>query len=313
MAAYVSFILRHRVLVLIACGAITVLAVLSMSRAVMATSLMEMILGSSPSYQRYVRLVESFGTDEQLIVAFEAPAWMRGPDAAGRVRALVDRLEAMDEIARVESVLGATQVKAGADRGTIDLDALAADPLAGGLLVSRDGRHVSFIVNMVPDTERSLERTPAFVARVVDAFADAGLERDAIHLGGLTATLGEVQTQMRRNFLVLLPAVAILLLGSIYVLFRRLWPAFVALAVGVIAIIWMMGFAVALDPKLNVIISICPALILIISFSDVVHLCSAYMLELAAGREREDAVRISASEVGTACVYTSITTLVGFL
>ncbi|MCP3904714.1 MAG: hypothetical protein GY715_13895, partial [Planctomycetes bacterium] len=175
MTAYVRFILRHRVLVLVACGVITVLAGVSLSRAVMASSLMEMILGDSPAYRRYVRLVESFGSDEQLIVALEAPAWMSEAGGPRRVQRLVDRLAAMPEIARVESVLGAPPAR-GAER--LDLDALAADPLAGGLLVSRDARHVAFLVNMVPDTQRSLEQTPAFVQRVVDVFAAEGLDPD---------------------------------------------------------------------------------------------------------------------------------------
>ncbi|MCP3902139.1 MAG: MMPL family transporter, partial [Planctomycetes bacterium] len=118
-----------------------------------------------------------------------------------------------------------------------------------GLLVSRDARHVAFLVNMVPDTQRSLEQTPAFVQRVVDVFAAEGLDPDALHLGGQTATLGEVQTQMQRNVGVFLPAVAIFLIGTIYALFRRLWPAFVALAVGMIAIICPILLASIRTPK----------------------------------------------------------------
>jgi uncharacterized protein len=56
-----------------------------------------------------------------------------------------------------------------------------------------------------------------------------------------------------------------------------------------------------------------PAIILIISFMDVVHLCSSYLLELGKGLGKREAILKSCSEVGAACIFTSATTFVGFL
>ena len=101
MRAYFGFVLRHRVLVVVACLAVTALAGWSMSRATMASSLGELVLGDHPAYHRYIERVKQFGSDEQLIIAFE------DRDA----RRLLDELAVLYDVAdvagrRSESQLG---------------------------------------------------------------------------------------------------------------------------------------------------------------------------------------------------------------
>lgn len=276
----------------------------------MGSSLAQMILGNTAEYQRYEELVSSFGSDEMLIIGLESPSVSTEQDVA-RLERIADRIDTMEQVSRVESVLDI------ADRltpaGGLDLEVLARDPIAGGLLVSRDGRSLAFLVEVAPQQRMALEETPAVVESIVDVFRDEGIDDALLHLGGLTATLATIADETRLNVRRLLPFMALLLLGTVYVLFRRLWPAFVALAVGTLAVIWTMGFAILLDRQLDVLIALCPALILLITFSDVVHLCSAYMLELGAGRTKRDAIIDSATEVGVACLFTSLTTFAGFL
>jgi multidrug efflux pump subunit AcrB len=44
----------------------------------------------------------------------------------------------------------------------------------------------------------------------------------------------------------------------------------------------------------------------------VVHLCSAYLLELGRGQKKDEAILASAEDVGRACLLTSLTTFLGF-
>ena len=111
----------------------------------------------------------------------------------------------------------------------------------------------------------------------------------------------------------LFPVVCLLLVLTVYVLFRKLWPALVSTSIAIVAVIWTMGIAVWLDPEVSIMLAAIPAVILIISFSDVIHLCSAYLLELGKTNDKTEAILRSAEDVGKACIYTSITTFVGFL
>ncbi len=318
MQGYFRFVLRHRIAVLLFCLLVTVVAGLSMSRAIMASSLGRLVLGDSAAYQRYVDLAAFFGGDEQLIIGLEGIRLDSEPEME-KLHGIVERVEAIDEVRNVDSILNATRLQyyldaaVSEDPVSIRYITMATNPLASGLVVSPDARKLALVVNLEPDETRPLERTPAIVGDVLEIFRDAGFSREDIHLGGMLAVLAEVQTQTRRNIFRLTPIVAILLLATTWLLFRRLWPVLVTVAVGALAIVWTMGFAIALDRQVNVMLAICPALILIISFSDVVHLCSAYLLELSAGKDKDEAILQTASDVGKACLYTSLTTLIGFL
>ena len=313
MRAYFGFVLRHRVLVVVACLAVTALAGWSMSRATMASSLGELVLGDHPAYHRYIERVKQFGSDERLIIAFEEPD-PSSPKVLGPLQEVVLRLQEMQEIARVDSVLSAMQLQnAVGGPSPTGFDALASNPLARDVVISADGQHMAVIIQLTPDQQRAMERTPAMVREIIDVFEEEGFDPARLHMGGIPAVLAEVQTQTAKNLAILLPVVAIMLLVTTLVLFRRMWPVFVTLMIGTLAIVWTMGFAIALDRQINIILAICPALILIIAFSDVVHLCSAYLLALSAGKQRDDAILDTASEVGTACLFTSLTTMLGFM
>ena len=73
------------------------------------------------------------------------------------------------------------------------------------------------------------------------------------------------------------------------------------------------AFAVILDPEINVLLASVPAIAMVICFSDIIHLCSAYLHELGRGFEKDEAILSAASDVGVACLFTSVTTFVGFI
>ncbi len=133
------------------------------------------------------------------------------------------------------------------------------------------------------------------VAETTQALLDAGFEARHIHEVGFLAALSAGVAQSRFTI-------------------ERIFP-FTALSMGVslVGVVFTMGFSVMLDPQIGILHAIVPAVVLIVGFSDVIHLCSAYLIELAHGRPRLEAIEESATDVGRACVYTSLTTFVGFV
>ncbi len=313
MQAYFKFILKHRGAVLVICLLITALSAASMSRAVVASSLEKLFFGKDPDYLRYVQRARQFGGDQFLIIAFEQPD-LDTKIVRERLRRIVENLEAIPEVARVASVLSVQRLREELPvENRPNLESLASDPLMGGLLISRDGRHTAVIVEFTQDKQRIMERTPALVGEILERFTQEGFKRDDLHLGGFVAILAEIHRQTVHNAGRYTPMVAIILLLATYFLFRRLWPVMLTFIVGTTAILWTMGFAVLLDRDVNILLAACPALILLISFSDVVHLSSAYLIEISTGKGKEAAILKCASEVGRACLNTSITTFIGFL
>ncbi len=307
MRAYFGWVLRHRVTVLVICAAISGLAALGLSRVTMSTSLSKLFLQDTADHRRYIERLQRYGGSEQLIIGIAHPA-LRDPAVQQRLRGVVEALQTLDGVARVDSIFSVTPAGRPAD-----IDALAADPAAGGLLVSTDGRHTAVVLEFHSDDLHSLERAPAAIRDISNRFERSGIDRADLHFGGFVAMLAEIARQGRRNLAWITPLVGGLLLLTVYGFFRRLWPVLLTGLVAGLAILWTMGLSSLLDPRLNVLLAVAPALILIVSFSDVVHLCSAYAKELAGGRARDEAIMASAVDVGTACIMTSLTTFVGFV
>ena len=190
--------------------------------------------------------------------------------------------------------------------------AIMDDPLYRDLVVSADGKAVAIAVEMTIDDTRKAESMPDLIASVVGAVEAAGFAPEDIHPAGLQAVSSECVAIARHTMTTITPFVFLVLMGMVFLLFRRFWPVVVTGAVALFGTLWTMGFAIALDPQVNIMLSIVPAVILIISFSDVVHLCSAYVTLIGDGVERDEAIRGTGAEVGAACVLTSVTTFCGF-
>jgi predicted RND superfamily exporter protein len=324
---YIRFIIRRRGFVLGLIGLITILLGFSLTRGVIATS-MYVFLGEHPRYQEYLELVREFGNDESIIIAFEDDELLSRPSIE-RLRAAVKDIEGIPDVSRVQSILDAREIKReggslkvesyvdktleNPDQSEEILKELKTDPFASGLLISRDGRHSSVLIEMTKDENRSAEVYPSLIESVLKIFENNGFERSRLHSTGLIAVISEVIAQTNFNLSRLFPIVCVVLLLTVFIMFRRLWPVAITALVAFIAVTWTMGIAVAVFQEINLLMAISPIFIMIISFSDVVHLCSSYLLELSRGEPKDRAIEKSASEVGVACFFTSLTTFTGFV
>jgi predicted RND superfamily exporter protein len=330
MRAYFRFVLHHRILVGVVFITLTALSLYSVSRAVVASSMNKLFFGESPAYAEYLERLGEFGTEEVNIFAFESPDLLYEEQQA-RLRRVVERIEGMDNIGRVYSVLDAQRIEGRdgtlyvsnyADDASEDpsripelIAALRADPLVGGIVVSNDGgcAAVMFEVDHELQSDMPAERGPEIIHEALEIFEEEGFALSEIHSAGFLSSISEVVDQTYYNLKMIFPFVVIVLLLTVWLLFRRLWPAVVSTLTSLLAVIWTMGFAVQIDREVNVMMAIVPAVIIIVGFSDVVHLCSAYLLELGRGVGKRQAILNSAEDVGKACFYTSLTTFAGFI
>lgn len=328
LEAWFRFILRRRWFVLAFVGLLSLGSGLALRRAVVGSSVGKMFFGESERFEAYHDRARAFGNDEFFVLAYEDPAPL-SPASLDRLRAITSRLEAIEDVGRVESLLDVRRVELGGRSPVIESYADAAgrdpsaeadltlrlvrDPHAGGLLIGEDGKSAAILVELTVDPDRAAERIPLTVARAEAILADEGLGAEVVHPVGLPVLIAHVVGLTYDNLLFLFPIVSAFLLATVYGVFRRLTPAAVSLGIAFVAVLWTMAFAVLLDPTVSIMASIVPAVILIVSFSDVIHLWSAYHQELRTGLGREAAILVSSIEVGRACLLTSATTFVGFV
>lgn len=328
MKRWFQWVLGHRALVLVLTVLITALAGWSASRAVVASSVGKLFLGESPEFHHWQEVGRTFANDEVIVLGWaeDEPLSKASLDRLETASAL---LEAEPDVHRVDSILTAQRMES--DGGTLRVESFVElarddpsrapallremidDPVIGGLLVSRSGGHLTLSIELTVDEDRAAESVPGLIEHYYDLMAQAGYDRSAIKGAGLQVQFAAVIAQTNVVLMQIFPLVIVGLLLTVWLMFRRLWPAAISTFLALLGVTWTMGFAVALDRHINVLFAIVPAVIMIVAFSDIVHLCSAYLLELGKGKGKDEAILASAEDVGRACLFTSLTTFVGFI
>jgi len=330
MARFIAFLLRTRIWWLLLIAALTAATAWSVSNGRVATSVGALLLGESGDYIRYRDLrVPQFGSDAQVVFGFEAGDLLSKErvEALGRA---IEQIKLIPEVVRVDSVLNAVHLRSAGtavlEVGEYGDEALARpegaqalaeelrqDPLASGYLVSSDGKDTAMVVEIEFDDERPSEDMPEVLDNIAGVLKEHGFGKERLHFAGMPAVLGEIMDMTMVSVTKQLPLAAGLLLLIVFLMFGRLWPVVICAAVGGLASLWTMGVAVAYDRNISVLLAMAPSVITTVACSDVIHLCSAYLLELAHGEPKREAILKAGAEVGRASAFTSLTALAGFV
>ena len=194
------------------------------------------------------------------------------------------------------------------------LDALIADarshPLLGNKMLSASGTATLLVVAL----DEGL-RSPAQLAGL---FAELETLTGQITSGldltltptGLPAIRHETVVQIRsdQTMLIVVGAVVAVLICALF--FRRPALIFLASLPPMIAILWTLGGFGLSGEKITAMTNILPTLVLVIAFSDAIHMVHSIRRQLQDGRPAREAARISVIEVGPACALTTVTTMI---
>jgi uncharacterized protein len=325
---YLKFILKHRWLVLTLVFVVTCGAGLVMTRGVFASSMVRLFFGESEKYDQYEKLMEEFGASDIMVVAYDEPEIFSARHLS-TLKKVSECLEGHKDVRRVNSIADAQRLSNTEDSlviesyldlvtktptlsGSLRSQALKENSLAG-LLISKDGKSTAVGIEFLPDDGRPSEDLPILIQDVYGCFDRHGIKKERLHGAGVIVEASEATAVAIETVEKTVPFTSLFLVIIVFILFRRFWPVTITAGIAVISVIWTVAFAVALDPQINIMLSAVPAVMMVVCFSDVIHLCSAYLLELKGGADKTEAINKSAAEVGVACLFTSITTFVGFI
>lgn len=283
---------------------------------------------ASPEYAAYEALLRHFtGSESDVLVAVEAPDLMQ-PHLLEGLREFHLELELTDGVAGVASLFSIRQrpvgerlppplvpdnLPAGSDFEDL-IDQVRAHPLVRGRLLSERhdrGQLALFVVGLDRQRlpHRGLGPTLREIERVVRAAAGPEWR---VGLTGVPVMRREIAEASRRDRIAFTIAGACIGLLVCWVFFRRLRWVVIANAplVGVLWTLGLFGFAgVKLDPLMNAILP----LLMVVGFTNAMHLIFAVRAELGAGREVSAAAEHAVLTVGPACVITFSTTLLSQL
>lgn len=259
---------------------------------------------------RYAAFLETFGSDEFILVAY-AGGDPFGIEALDAQLATLEAIEAIDGVVDVLGIPAVYRDIFGGEDADALRDEFASSPFYDNFLFNAASNTAGLVI------ELQRVQSPTFRQNTVDAVRAAVSTLKAagweIHLAG-SPVLGVVvdersQEESQRTF-----PLAILCSSIVMVLlFRSVRALIVALLCGGLAILMTVGLMGACGYPLTMVTAVLPCLLWVLALAGIIHLLRAYQRHAAATDDAAAAVTMAFQDVAAPCMLASITTALGFL
>jgi predicted RND superfamily exporter protein len=309
-------------------GVLTVLSLLGVIRLHLDPSNDRLFLKHTASYRLYQRFLAHFGRDETILVALhDADRSMLTPAGLTAVRQLTGELARLPQVASVLSLTSARDLTrlnltpyGLAVPRLIDqneplsperMAAIRANAQVTGILLSSDLHTAGFLVTP-DDAMASSQSREAWITAVRNIAARHATHGRQVYVAGTPIERSDVTRYLERDQQRIMPLVFVVLTILAWGFYRTLRLALIPLACMLLSLAWTMGLVGFAGVALNLITSLLPPVVMVVSVSASIHLINHFRIALAAGLRGAAAVEQTLHHVGTACLLTSLTTALGF-
>jgi len=314
---------RHRAWVGAVAALVSLVALLGASRTAIDDVPSSIFRSDDEHFARLEQVFEEFGTDDcDCLVVVEGEGLLE-PAGVALLRAVDARLSALEGVAEVWSVDDLLVVEGllprpllpGPDAGPEDYAAAAqrvhAHPLAGDLLVAPD-EAAAVVVARLGGTHLPISVLRERVAAIQEVLRELRTPGFDLRLTGVPPMRVTIFSAIMREQ-VLFPPISAVLGGLIgLMIFRRIGPVLITMAASGLAALWALGLMGLVGQPINLLTAQLPLLMLVIAYTDAIHLMIDTLRARRAGLSRVDAAARSIADLGLPCALTSLTTAIGF-
>ncbi len=278
-------------------------------------------LDDDPTLVAYHDFQDTYGNDELVVLAIHDPEGIIDAEGIELLRELGRRAEAVEGIAEATSIATELTIEAGPTFIDIhplipkklseveDWEALRetvlADPLVNGTHVSPDGTSALVLARMEAMDDIDARRDGILIE----------LEESVADLPHRTAGIGVVYTALNQlatvDSAVFIGASYGLIILLLLLVFGRVTPMVVSMAVVGFGATWLMGAFGAAGRDINMVTMVLPTLVVIIGISDCIHILNH--VARTEGETRRERVVTGVGFMFWPCLFNTLTTAMGFL
>lgn len=186
---------------------------------------------------------------------------------------------------------------------------LLRSDLFRGLLVSGDAKAIALNFSFTEEGNRWNRPAALALAREVAVEAAGGAPFDMVGQPVHGAELDRLSLRVKKLYSAIIGVAFVILLFT----FRSIGLAVCGILCVVATLFILQAYVYFRGLDLNVVTSAMPTLVIVISLSNVIHLCTEFRQELAKGIEPGEALRSAAGQVFWPCLLNATTTSLGFL
>ena len=329
----VSFILKWPLLIIILTSFLTLAALLFIPKIKIDNSVDVFFNKKSKSYINFQRWKEQFGSDQVIIAAFrDKDIFTR--DNLKLISRLTDEFSSLEYVDKVTSITNVNDIVG--SKNDFIVRPLAEDiPVSSrelALLKKRALSNPLYVKNVIsPDGTATaliieLENNPSEAGvykKIVVENARRILKKEfpkdkKYYISGFTAIEYFYAEYMRQDLKKFLPFILIIILVILVLSFRSIAGVALPFLAIVVSLTWTMAFLYFCGFTINNVTAIIPPIMLAIAVADSIHLVSESIYRrrnrvLDAGADKDKAFSYVVKELFVPCLFTSLTTAVGFL
>ncbi len=299
---YTEWIVAHKPILLQLIVIVSLAAIWQVRSLEFAGDIGSYVDGSSEDLETYLDYTEKFGRFESFVFVVRAPDVL-APNVLQSIRFLTEKLKRDIDIDRVISITNLP----------IELtDELLSNPFLLDYLLLPSGRQTQ-VLAMVDASEIDVHSRMALARRLQDVAENMSTQEMSVGVTGPSVIANDVIDLSRRDFeriVWLVPAI----LGIVILLVFQLNPIVLApVVIFSLAALWTLAAFVLFGNKLNMMTTMVPVIIAVITFADVIHILHKYYLEASHSQSREKVVLKTMGLMNGACLMTSVTTALGFI
>lgn len=323
MTYLANMLMRHRRWPACAMLALTGIAIWGLTRLGYDDVPARMLRSEGRLFERLAELHGDFGADDNDLVLLYQADPLFAPAPLQALQALDRRLEETDEVLTVWSIADAVVFDGLSPRPLLPAHGAPPDafqaardtalqhPLLAEVMVSDDATATLLIVKLAGGELRTPEigQRISVVRRTIDEVAPPGVR---VRLTGIPVVRLDLFTTLKQEqvlFLALGTAVGALISAA---LFRNLRAVIIAVAGPMTGALWSLGALGVIGQQVDTLTSVLPTLVIVIGFTDSVHLVYHLRQRRLAGASPREAAHSAVAIVGGACALTSLTTAIGF-
>jgi hydrophobe/amphiphile efflux-3 (HAE3) family protein len=286
-------------------------------------------LEGDPSLDLYQEFLQKFESDEIIVLGVFSEregedlftekglaAIRRIGEKASKVRHIrkvrsLPNLKVLRKIPFTKTIIPDNLEKPGLSPGQFR-ERVKSFPLVWGTYVSEDGRGTAIVLELSPgiDDMNETARVVEDLRTIADEESREGIR---VRMAGMPVLDVAFFSYSQKDFKVLGPAMAGMILVVTFLVFRRISAALIPLFVVIQTCLWTFGLMGLLGIPFNVVSTALVSVIMAVGVADSIHVLSHYDQERRKGRSANEAVENSLTHLLVPCLFTSLTTAAGFL
>jgi uncharacterized protein len=311
------FIIRNRIYILILIFIITAVSLTQLRKLRVFNDLTIWIDRSSDEYSKYKELIRDFGNDESIILLYHSDSLSTNSHLKLNYQ-ITDSLKAIKGVKNVislatikipsSSVAGPAMVPLlpkATNHPEIIKNRILSYKTYVDFIISNDFKTTSFTI--ISDSSSVRSDVLARVKVIAGNMSGSNGEFIIYGIVPLKEELFKLSGVESKTFLLI--TIFLLLLFN-YMLFRKLKESFLPLFIALLSICWTLGLMSAFSISLNVVISVLPLILLVISIANTIHFISGQMVAYEKLNNKTEAVVHNFCNIFVKCFYSSFTTAI---